>query len=293
MKRTTRSVLIALGSLVIIPFLSSYAVAQKDKKEVPTSLMTRSTTRHETARLAYGATVTISGAPLGSISIEGWERSEMDVTAMIELQAPTAADLDRLALINSFVIDQDANHIRILTTGTHDREFMKRAAKNFPKNLIGLPWKIDFHIKVPASTDLEIDAGTGPIMLSGVEGALRLNAMSSVANLWLTGGIVSVLIQQGTLNLRIPSRGWRGLGAEFKVAAGNLNIELVPGFSADVNASVLRFGQIKNSFQDLRPREGGPATDRLLRARAGSGGATLEFTVGDGTIEIKPEAKGQ
>jgi len=217
----------------------------------------------------------------------------MDVTAMIELQAPTAADLDRLALINSFVIDQDSNHIRILTTGTHDREFMKRSAKNFPKNLIGLPWKIDFHIKVPASTDLEIDAGTGPIMLSGVEGALRLNAMSSVANLWLTGGIVSVLIQQGTLNLRIPSRGWRGLGAEFKVAAGNLNIELVPGFSADVNASVLRFGQIKNSFQDLRPREGSAATDRLLRARAGSGGATLEFTVGDGTIEIKPEAKGQ
>jgi hypothetical protein len=164
---------------------------------------------------------------------------------------------------------------------------MKRVAKKFPKDLIGLPWKIDFHLKVPALTDLEIDAGDGPISLSGVEGALRLNALHSDANLTLTGGLVSVLIQSGTVNLTIPARSWHGLSAELKLASGNLNIDLMPGFSADINADVLRFGEIKNTFTGLQPREGSSLAARSISARAGSGGATLNFTVGDGTIVIK------
>ena len=254
--------------------------------------MTRTTVRHETVRLPFGGTLTISGPPMGSIIIEGWQRSELDVTASIELQAQSAKDLDLLASVNTFIVDEDSNHIRILTSGTHDRAFMKQTAKNFPKALIGLPWKIDFHIKIPALTDLVVDAGNGPISLAGVEGALRLNALNSEANLSLTGGLVSVLIQTGKLNLRIPARGWHGLGAEFKVASGPLNVELMPGFSADINANVLRFGEIKNSFADLKPRERDGISARSVRARAGNGGATLEFIVGDGTIEIKQMAEG-
>ena len=133
--------------------------------------------RHGSYRFAFGGTVTIAGAPVGSITIEGWQRSEVEVNAEIELQAGSAEDLDRLAAINNFVVDEDANHLRILTTGTHDKSIMKRVGKNLPKSLIGLPWKIDYQIKVPSLTDLEIDSGKGPIKLVGVEGALRVNAL--------------------------------------------------------------------------------------------------------------------
>ena len=199
----------------------------------------------------------------------------------------------QLAVVNTFGVDVDSDHIRILTSGTHDRAFMKRVAKNFPKTLIGLPWKIDYHIKVPALTDLEIDAGNGPIALSGVEGALRLNALHSDANLSLTGGLVSVLIQSGTINLTIPARSWHGLSAEIKMASGNLNIDLMPGFSGDINADVLRFGEIKNTYAGLQPREKSSLAARSISARAGSGGATLNFTVGDGTIVIKQSGASQ
>jgi hypothetical protein len=291
-KRTKSSVLVALVSLLFVSFLSSRVAAQKEKKENIGPLMTRTISRHETARLPFGGTLTLSGPPAGSIIIEGWQRSEIDVTASIELQAPSAADLDLLAMVNTFVVDVDSNHIRILSTGTHDREFMKRTVKKFPKPLIGLPWKIDYHIKVPALTDLVVDAGNGPISLSGVEGALRLNALNSEVNLSLTGGLVSILVQTGTVNLRIPTRAWRGLGAEVRMASGKLNVELMPGFSADINASVLRFGEIKNGFPDLKPRERNSITPTSVRARAGSGGATLDFTLGDGTIEIRQAGEG-
>lgn len=290
MKSAKRAI---LGSFVALLFLSTFYFnppvdAQKDKKAQPAGpLLTRTTTRHDTRRLGYGGTVTIVAAPAGSLTIEAWQRSEVDVSAEIELRAPTTQDLDLLALINSFAIDEDANHVRIITTGTHDKKLLKKVAKDFPKSLIGLPWKIDYHIKVPAMTDLTIDSGNGPIKLSGVEGTIRLNALQSVADLSLTGSDVTVLIQAGTVNVSIPTRAWHGLNAEIKLATGNLNLELMAGFSGDINADVLRTGEVKNTFPGLEPRDRGGITQRSVRARAGSGGATLSFTVGDGTIQIK------
>jgi hypothetical protein len=289
-KKTTRAILISVVAL--LSFSNSYfdvpVAAQKNKQSIPPApLLTRTTTRHDTRRFGYGGTVTIAGAPAGSLTIEGWQRSEVEVSAEIELRAPSTQDLDLLATVNSFAIDEDANHIRIITTGTHDKKLMKKVAKNFPKALIGLPWKIDYHIKVPAMADLAIDSGSGPIKLSGVEGTIRLNALQSVADLSLTGSDVSVIIQTGTVNVSIPARAWHGLTAEIKLASGNLNLELMPGFNGDINAEVLRTGEVRNTFPGLEPRERDSVNQRSVRARAGSGGATLTFTVGDGTIQIR------
>jgi hypothetical protein len=270
-------------------YICAPVAAQKDKKSAaPGPLLTRTTTRHESRRLGYGGAVTIVGAPVGSITIEGWQRNEVEVSAEIEVSAPTTQDLDRLAALNNCVIDEDANHIRIISTGTNDRKFLKRVAKDLPKSLIGLPWKIDYHIKVPAITDLAIDAGNGPIKLSGVEGSIRLNALQSVADLSLTGSDLSVIIQGGTVNFTIPARSWHGLRAEIKLAGGNLNVALMAGYSGDIDAEVLRTGEVKNTFPGLEPRERNSIAPRSVRARAGSGGAMLTFTVGDGTIQIGP-----
>jgi hypothetical protein len=278
---------LALVSAFTLTF-NPHVTAQKNKNKSPivAPTLTRTTSHHENRRLAYGGTVTIIGAPVGSITIEGWPRNEVDVAAEIELHAGSDADLAILSAVNGFFVDEVGNHVRILTTGTHDREFMKRVAKNFPKNLNGLPWKIDFRIKVPVSTDLEISQGSGPIKLAGVEGALRVNALESEAMFWLTGGIASITIQRGSVYFNVPGRGWHGLGADVKLAGGNLTVELPADFSADIDAAVMRLGGIDLAY-DLEPRDRNSITSRSVRARAGSGGATLSFTVGDGTIRIK------
>ena len=279
-------------SAVALLLLSIFCIhapvaAQKDKPTTPAApLLTRTTTLHDIRRLGYAGAVTIVGAPAGSITIEGWQRSEVEVNAEIELRAPTAADLDRLALVNGFAVDEDANHIRIITTGTHDKKFLKRVAKDFPKSLIGLPWKIDYQIKVPAMTDVSIDAGTGPIKVSGFEGMVRINAVESVADLSLTGSDLSVIIQKGAVNFAIPARSWHGLRAEIKLASGKLAVDLMPGYSGDIDADVLRTGEVTSAFTGLEPRERNSIGPRSMRARVGNGGAMLVFTVGDGTIQI-------
>lgn len=252
-----------------------------------TPLLTRTTTRRESARFGFAGTVTIVGAPKGSITIEGWNKSEVELVAEIELKGETEADLDKLAAVNTFVFDQDLNHISVLTTGTHDREFMKKSAKNFPKKLLNLPWKINFRLRVPASTDLEINAGYGPVNISGVEGAMRLSATESETALTMTGGIVSTTVTAGVVTLKIPVRSWRGGGADIRIATGIVNVELMPGFSADIDADVLRNGKIVVDYEGLSSREKPGITEKTVRARAGVGGAYFKFTVMDGTVNIK------
>jgi hypothetical protein len=252
----------------------------------PPALLTRNATRHETHRLGYGGTLTVVGAPQGSIIIEGWTKSEIEVTAEIQWQAETEADLDLLAMVNNFAFDEDVNHFRVLTTGSHDRAFLRRVARNFPKRLLGLPWKIDYRIRVPVATDLEINGGRGPITLSGVEGAISLSATESDATLTLTGGFVTATIAIGKVKLTIPTHSWRGSGADIRLASGELTVEMAPGFNGDIDADVLRLGQIENSYPDLAPRERGSLNARSIKARAGAGGPSFVFTVGDGTLRI-------
>src|SRR5437762_725766 len=144
--------ILSLIILALIPAANGLFAASQGSKSTATaasaSLLKRTTTRHEVRRFGYAGTVTVVGAPQGSITVEGWGRSEFELSAEIELQAESEADLDRLASLNNFLFDENANHMSILTTGTHDKAFMKRVGKKFPKELLGLPWKIDYRLRV-------------------------------------------------------------------------------------------------------------------------------------------------
>jgi hypothetical protein len=273
--------------------MSSSLSAVQKKQPVPTAppvLMKRTISRHESARLGFGGSITIIGAPIGSITVEGWSRSEVDVSAEIELQAETEEDLAKLATVNGFVLDEDLNHISLLSAGTHDSVYMKRNFKNFPKRLMSLPWKIDFKIRVPTSTDVEVNAGHGPLSLSGVEGAMRISATESETTLKLTGGVVTATVTAGKVRLLIPVRSWRGGGADIRVAGGVVDVEFEPGFNGDIDADILRVGKIVNTYDGLVKREKPGITERVVRARAGSGGAFFKFTVGEGTINLTKRA---
>jgi hypothetical protein len=150
-----------------------------------------------------------------------------------------------------------------------------------------MPWKIDYRLKVPANVDLEINAGRGALVVNGVEGGLRINAGGGGDSVFaLAGGDVEATMASGPVTVRVPGRSWRGRGFRLRLASGDLTVELPAGFSGDVDAEVLRSGRVENDFAGLAPRERTTPTERSLQARAGNGGATLSFTVGDGTLRL-------
>ena len=277
--------IIALLLLTLVP------VAAQKKPVLPTGpLLTRTVSRHEVRRFGYGGTFTIVGAPRGSITVEGWSKNEVDLSAEIEIQAATEEDMAKIVAVTGFLLDDDSNHLSLITVGMHDKTYMRRNSKNFPKQLLNMPWKIDYKLRVPEVTDVEINSGVGAITLSRVEGLLRVSSLQSDATLSLTGRIANVTVGAGTVNLIIPARSWRGAGVDIQLAAGQLNVDLPAGFSGDIDAEILRTGKIENAY-GLEPRERTSINEKSVRGRAGAGGSVLKFTVGDGEIHIRKVAE--
>jgi len=97
--------IVLLAVMALVPFRAT--LAQDAKKGVakpaspPPPVLTRRTTRHEVRRFGYGGTLTIYGAPEGSVTVEAWPRNEIDITADIEWRADTEEELAQLAALTS------------------------------------------------------------------------------------------------------------------------------------------------------------------------------------------------
>ena len=275
-------------SLFVIGFiltgLSGIAFAQKNS---PAKLLKRTTFKTDQAEFGAGGTITILGAPNGSIEIEGWAKNEVQVEAEIEVRAANKEDLDRLAKVTGFALEVGVIHTKIVSVGTHDKKYLKRHAKKFPKRLRKMPFRINYRIKVPSYSDLAINGGNGDLKLSKVEGMMRINVLESNARLDLLGGMVIATFGKGNVDVSIPTRSWRGRHVDIQLANGELNVGLAPNLNAQVEAKVLRTGQIENDFANLKARKRTKFTDKLILAKAGNGGAQMSFTVGDGSLKLK------
>lgn len=254
-------------------------------------LVKRTTYKTETVDFGAGGTVSIIGAPAGSISVEGWQKNQVEISADVEMQAATEADLAELVKVSGFVIDDDFGHISITSVGTHDKDYLKRVAKKFPKNLLGLPFRIDYRIKVPVYCDLQIDGGVGDFNLSNVEGMMRINFLESNAKLNLLGGLVSATIGKGDVAVVIPYRSWRGRSVDVQLASGTMTVQLPLNLNANLDATVLRAGKVENALTNLKPRDRTKFGEKSIVATAGSGGAPLSFTVGEGQLKLTETEK--
>ena len=105
-------------------FVLVFAATDSAQTAAPQQLIKRTTYKSDNLEFGAGGTLSIIGAPNGSIEIEGWQKNEIEISAEIEVQAASETDLARLAEVNGFVLDESAMHVRIISVGTHDKEYM-------------------------------------------------------------------------------------------------------------------------------------------------------------------------
>ena len=123
---------------------------------VSAQTLKRSSTKTDRFDFGAGGTVSIVGAPAGSITVIGGGRNEFEITAEIEIQAGSEADLNRLGQVTTFVVEESLGRVSITSIGTHNKLGDKKSWKKFPKTLLGLPFKIDYVIHLPQYCDLDV-----------------------------------------------------------------------------------------------------------------------------------------
>ena len=247
----------------------------------------RTTFKTDKLDFGSGGTLEITGAPVGSIKIEGANANEVEISATIEVEARTEGDLAKLAGVTGFVLDESLGRTGITSVGINDKAIVKQLGKKVAKTLAGLPYRIDYVIKVPRYCDLIVDGGRGELSISGVEGVIRANFLESDAKISLVGGSLTTTVAKGSIDLTIPSRSWRGRFADVSLASGTMDVKLPAGLNAEVDGTILRGGKIENTFAELKPRaRKAEFTDKSVVAKSGAGGIALKFTVGDGTLKL-------
>ena len=247
----------------------------------------RTTLKSDKLDFGAGGTLTIEGAPKGSITVEGWSQNEIEISAEITVEASTDADLERLSKVTGFQLDESTGRVGIISLGTHNKKYVKTVDKKFPKELMENAYRIDYVLKVPRYCDLQIDGGVGDLRVSNVEGALKINFLETNAKLDLIGGGVLAVFGKGDVDISIPTRSWRGRFADIQLAVGTMSLNLPTGLNAEFDATILKSGKIENGYDGFKPRvRKQEFTDKSIAAKTGTGGIPLKFSVGDGTMKI-------
>ncbi len=268
-------------SLIAISFASIYAQESNIKK--PLRKVVEKTLEYD---FGSGGTVSITASKHGSISVEGWNKQEVEVVTEVVVEATNAQDLNTIAAVCGSTVEDSMSHLRINSVGTDDKKYLKKVDKKFPKRLRKAPYAVNYRIKVPPYTNLVITGGKGDLNISNVEGNFRINYLDSNAKLNLLGGTVLATIGTGNIDIGMIYRSWRGGFLDVSLGKGNINLELPMNMSANIDAKISHSGKIDNQYRGLKPRKRTKPTDTALIGVAGYGGAPFAFKIGDGNLVI-------
>jgi hypothetical protein len=105
------------------------------------TLIKRTNYKTETIEFGVGGTISIIGAPNGSIKVEGWQKNAVEISAEVEMQADSEADLAELAKVNGFAIDNDFGQHSHYERRHARQKLSKARGEKVPKRLVEMPLK--------------------------------------------------------------------------------------------------------------------------------------------------------
>ena len=201
----------------------------------------------------------------GGISIEGWDRNEIRVRAVVQASAPTAAEARALA----GQVQVQAGGGRVYATGPDStrREW----------------WSVSYKINVPSKNDLDLKASNGGITILGVSGNMRFDTTNGGVKLQDVGGRVNGTTRNGGLNVTLSGNRWDGEGLDVETSNGGVTMTIPDDYNAELETRTVN-GGLRIDFPitvqgELTGRKG-------LQTTLGSGGPLVRVRTTNGGVKI-------
>ena len=201
----------------------------------------------------------------GGISIEGWDRNEIRVRAIV--QASSREDGSARTLASQVQISAGGG--RVYATG--------------PENVRRQSWSVSYRINVPRKNDLDLRASNGGITITGVTGNMRFDTTNGGVRLNEVGGRVNGETRNGGLNVTLSGSRWDGEGLDVETSNGGVNLLIPDGYNAELETRTVN-GGLRIDFPitvqgELTGRNGLTTTlgsgGPLVRVRTTNGGVTI------------------
>ncbi|MBV8206853.1 MAG: hypothetical protein JO041_08665 [Acidobacteria bacterium] len=248
-------------------------------------LRTYSAVEQHTLPVTIGS-VFVHGAHNGGVSVRGWDRNEIQVTACKYAGAENDAEgRQRLADIHINISGGD-----ISTSG--------------PDQNGDRHWTVHFLVRAPSSVALRLEAYNGPMSVretgsdveaNTVNGPLTLklatgNVQATTRNGPLTvsdcSGKITASAQNGPLTVSLNDRQWRGAGLEASTHNGPLTVRVPEGYLSGVDVDAGGHSPFSCSLRDCNSVQSSKPWDRTTHVHLGSGNTAVHVSTVNGPVHI-------
>ena len=201
----------------------------------------------------------------GGVSIEGWDRNEIRVRAIVQTSAREAADARSLA----GQVQVQAGGGRVYATG--------------PDNGNRQWWSVSYRINVPRKNDLDLRASNGGITIVGVTGNMRFDTTNGGVRLQDVGGRVNGETRNGGLNVTLSGSKWDGEGLDVETSNGGVTLGIPDGYNAELETRTVN-GGLRIDFPITV--QGELTSRRGISTTLGAGGPLVRVRTTNGGVKI-------
>ena len=205
----------------------------------------------------------VDAEPNGGISVEGWDRNEVLLTAKVQAWSRNGDPRE---------IVED---VRIETGRTISPDGPDTGRRE--------GWSVSFRLMVPRNTDLDLESHNGGIKIVGVRGDLTFETQNGGINLEEVGGAVRGRTQNGGVKVYLTGSQFDGEGLDVQTRNGSVSLTVPEDFRAN-----LETGTVNGSFDtDFPITLRGQLRSRRITTELNGGGPSIRLVTTNGTVRLR------
>jgi DUF4097 and DUF4098 domain-containing protein YvlB len=209
------------------------------------------------------ASLTVDGRENGGATVRGWDKKEIQVTAMIQASADSQDEAQDLA--KQITVSTDGGRIRADGPSARRRQ----------------SWSVSYEIWAPRNTALSMTASNGGLGVEGINARVDLETTNGGLSLRDVGGDVRGSTVNGGVSVDLDGVRWEGAGLDVRTTNGGVNLSIPTNYSAR-----LETGTVNGGMNIDFPITVQGIIGRRLTTQLGAGGATLRVTTTNGGVTI-------
>ena len=209
--------------------------------------------------------LTVDAGRNGGIQVEGWDRNEIRVRAVVTSSARSETDAKQLA--SAVQIHVGSGKVTAVGPTAERRQW----------------WSVSYRINVPRRNDLDLHANNGGVSIFGVSGTLRFDTTNGGVRLNAVAGDVRGETRNGGVDVVLSGDRWDGVGLDVETSNGGVNLTIPEGYNAELTTRTVN-GGFRTDFPmtiqgELSPRQG-------ITTTLGAGGAPVRVRTTNGGLRI-------
>lgn len=218
-----------------------------------------------TSTVAATPRLSVDGRENGSVSVHGWDKSQIQIVAMIEVQDRDGGDGQAIAKDISIETANGDVHAE------GPRDLGRR------RN-----WAVSYEVWVPRQTELRLDAHNGGISLDNVDARVEMETMNGGIRLTDVAGDVRGTTTNGGVSADLSGDKWNGAGLDLRTTNGSVRLSVPSTYNAR-----LETGTVNGGMNIDFPVTVQGSIRREITTQLGNGGAAIRAMTTNGSVSIR------